>query len=471
MQRLKVTVSCPSCGAPFQLLEGANVARCSYCDLPLLIRSQKNILRYYLEPKLKERSISFLVDRYKKESRQSLPKRIDETRLFFLPFWRFNAQAFYAVNKQPDFLSSPLHPDEKEETEEIRTKDWDINFTAHMTNNLGISTLGMRPDWLNLKLLTEKTYMEEKGEILQLEIDSGSAKRRALKSLEFYLERKKSPEDELILRLVEEHLSLIYFPLWLVNFITSQGKFHLVIDGITKRTLKEDSGYFDLRDKKGDEVEKFHPLKMVPHRCPNCGWDLPVASFHVVFPCGNCKRIWQIHQGTYRQITGEIARAKEEPQIASSESLICHPLWVFEMRLQKEESSSIERIFKVLPSEVGLFGIKDKSTLFLFYIPAFEMKNLYKIPDVGLAFIRTQPDLETDSPKGEKLKGVFISEDDAKKIAELLWLNLISRKANLDLNDLKNPTFKNGRIIWCPFYRDGTFLQDAIIGYCFQKVG
>jgi predicted RNA-binding Zn-ribbon protein involved in translation (DUF1610 family) len=471
MQRLKVTASCPSCGAPFQLLEGANVAVCSYCNLPLLIQSQKNILRYYLEPKLKERSISFLVDRYRKESNQSLPKRIDETRLFFLPFWRFNAQAFYAINQQPDFLSSPLQPDEKEETEEIQTKDWDINFSAHATNSLGVSTLGMRPDWLNLKLLTEKTYMEEKGETLQLEIDSGSAKERALKSLEFYLERKKSPEDELILQLVEEHLSLIYFPFWVVNFITSQGKFHLVIDGVTKRTLKEVPGYFALRENRSDEAEKFHPLKMVPHRCPNCGWDLPVTPFHVVFPCGNCKRIWKIHRGGYSQIEGEIAEVKEESKIASSESLCYYPLWIFEMSFQHGESSSIEKIFELMPSEIGLFGVKDKSKPFLFYIPAFEIKNLHKIPEVGLAFLRTQPNLEIDSQKREDLKGVFISEDDAKQIAELLWLNLISQKANLDLNKWKSPIFENARILWCPFYQDSTFLRDAVIGYSFQKVG
>jgi LSD1 subclass zinc finger protein len=471
MQRLKATASCPSCGAPFELLEGANVARCSYCDLPLLIQSKKNIFRYHLEPKLKKRSISFLVDRYRKENKRSLPKRVDETKLFFLPFWRFNAQAFYAISCQPNFLSFPSIPDEKEEAEEIQTKDWDINFSAHTTGNLGVNTLGMRPDWLNLKLMTEKTCMEEKGEVLNLEIDSWAAKRRALKSLSSYLERKKSPEDELILRLVEEHLSLIYFPFWVTNFITTEGKFHHVIDGITKRTLKEGSGYFELKDEKGDEVEKFHPLKIVPHRCPNCGWDLPVTPFHVVFPCDNCKRIWKIHRGGYSQIKGEITKVKEESKIASSEFLCYYPLWVFEMRLQQGESSSIEKIFELLPSEIGLFGVRDKSKPFLFYIPAFEMKNLHKIPDVGLAFVRTQPDLETDSQKREDLKGVFISEDDAKRIAELLWLNLISQKANLDLNNCKNPTFENGRILWCPFYQDGTFLRDTVIGYCFQKVG
>jgi LSD1 subclass zinc finger protein len=81
MLRLKVSASCPSCGAPFDLLEGANVARCPFCDLPLLFQSQEKILRYYLEPKSKRETIPYLVDRYRKENERSLPKRMDEIKL------------------------------------------------------------------------------------------------------------------------------------------------------------------------------------------------------------------------------------------------------------------------------------------------------------------------------------------------------------------------------------------------------
>ena len=69
------------------------------------------------------------------------------------------------------------------------------------------------------------------------------------------------------------------------------------------------------------------------------------------------------------------------------------------------------------------------------------------------------------------LKGVLISEGDAKKVAEILWLSLVWRRANLNLDAPKIPTFENGRILWCPFFREGTFLRDGVIGYSFQKVG
>ena len=115
--------------------------------------------------------------------------------------------------------------------------------------------------------------------------------------------------------------------------------------------------------------------------------------------------------------------------------------------------------------------MKDESRPFLFYVPAFEMRNLHKIPHIGLAFVRTQPDLEIETVKKRELKGVLLSEDDAKKMVHLLWLTLISRKANLELRDWKNPSFEKGRILWCPCYDEGPFLRDALIGYSFQRVG
>jgi hypothetical protein len=95
---------------------------------------------------------------------------------------------------------------------------------------------------------------------------------------------------------------------------------------------------------------------------------------------------------------------------------------------------------------------------------------LKKVADIGLAYVRTQPNLETVTGKKEDLKGVLISEEDAKKMAEILWFNLISSKIDLALDDWKNPHFGNGKIIWCPCRKQGTFLRDVVIGYSFQKV-
>jgi len=253
------------------------------------------------------------------------------------------------------------------------------------------------------------------------------------------------------------------------NFIASEGKYHQVIDGITKRTLKQKIGFFEPNQEKIKESEKFYPLKIIPHRCPNCGWDLPVTPFHLVFPCENCKRIWRISESGYLRIRGEKAKIKQKKNLNLPRSLEYYPFWVFKTKIPNEKKLTIKDAQRILPSEIGLFKVSDKSKPFLFYVLASEIRNLNKIPDIGLAFTRTQPDLQMESDKIANLKGVFISEEDAKELAEIMWVNLLSSKQNLELKDWKNLVFEDGKVVWVPFYEDGIFLRDAEIGYGFQK--
>ena len=462
MQWLKVTASCPTCGAPLELQEGANVSRCPFCNLPLFFQSPNSILTYYLESKVTRKEIPFLLDRFRKEMGESLSRRVDEIKLYYLPFWRFASQVFYTLI---DDSSGESFQEVKEA--EILTKDWDINFAAHHTNDFSLSTLGMRPEWLKLILLTD-VNLTQSGEVLDPEIDSSSAKDKALQSLYVLMENHRSSEMELVNRSLDETLSLIYFPVWTVNFITGEGKHSQVIDGITGRTLKESPGYFEMKKDESRKVQEVCATKIIPHRCPNCGWDLPVTPFHLVFPCENCRRIWKISENSYQQVKGEIARIKDMPTTEPSKTINYYPFWVFETRPQKENEFSIQKLTELLPSEIGWFKVRDKSKPFLFYIPAFEIRNLGKIPVLSLILTRTQPDLETETWKKIELAGAVMSPEDAQKIAEIAWIYLLSSKINIPLNEWRDLIFENGRIIWYPYYEEGSFMEDAVTGYTFQ---
>lgn len=283
------------------------------------------------------------------------------------------------------------------------------------------------------------------------------------------MESKKTKEEELVLELLEESLSLIYFPLWVVNFITSENKSHQIIDGVVKRTLFQNTGFFELRETQNEKLPKAYPLKIVPHRCPNCGWDLPANPFHLIFPCDNCQRIWKISEAGYQPVKGKMVQPEGQKIKAQSKSIEYYPFWVFQSRPQKEKDFTLQRLVELFPSEVGWFMAKDKSKPFLFYIPGFEIKNLNKIPCISLAFTRSQPELEEKNWEQEKLIGAIRSEEDAKKLAELLWLGLLYSKMNLDFDEWKDLVFENPKIIWYPFQEEGAFLTDPFIGYSFQK--
>jgi predicted RNA-binding Zn-ribbon protein involved in translation (DUF1610 family) len=463
MQRLKVTTSCPSCGAPFEFLEGSNVSLCPFCNQHLLFQPPDKILRYCLEPKLTRKEVPFIVDRFRKEQNQLLTSRIDEIKLYYLPYWRFTAQIFYTLL---DFNFSASLQDEKEIV--ISTKEWDINFPAHISNDLSLDTLGMRPDCLKLKLLTSKNLVKD-GEVLNMQINSSQAKEKALKSLNFFMNNKKKSEQELVLKLLDENLSLIYFPLWVVNFISSGEKAFQIIDGITCRTLSQSPGYFEPKLNGDKEERDQDSLRILPHRCPSCGWDLPASPFHLIFPCENCQKIWRISVNSYQSVNGEIVKPPQELSSNQLKPSEYYPFWIFQTRPCREKSFSIQNLSELFPSEIGWFKVKDKSRPFLFYIPAFEIKNLNKVPGISLTFTRIQPELETELRDRQKLAGAIRSDEDAKKIAELLWLGLIYSKHCLQFEEWKEIILENPRLIWLPYTQECAFLKDSILGYSFQK--
>lgn len=462
MQRLKVSARCPSCGAPLELQEGANVSRCPFCNLPLLFQAPNSILTYYLEPQVNQREIPFRLDRFRKDNGESLSRRVDEIKLYYLPFWRFTCEIFYT---QVD--DSSTEPFQEKTEAEILTKDWDINFPANDSNDFALSTLGLRPEWLKLRLLTDKNLIKT-GHVLTLELDSSSAKEKTLKSLQLLMENKKSSGKELVLKLLDESLSLIYFPLWIANFIANDGKYHQIIDAITGRTLMHSSGYFELKENLTRETKEISTPKIMPHRCPNCGGDLPVTPFHLIFPCENCSRIWELSANGYLPIKGEIAKVKNPELNKPSKSVCYFPFWVFQARPAKEKDFPIQKLVELIPSEIGWFKVKDKSKPFLFYVPAFEIKNLSKVPALSLVLTRTQPDLETEIWEKTKLNGAVMSVEDAQKIAQILWIHLISEKVNLPLDEWKELILEKGKIVWYPYYEECNFLEDLVTGYTFQ---
>lgn len=282
------------------------------------------------------------------------------------------------------------------------------------------------------------------------------------------MEGKRSSGKELILKLLDESLSLIYFPLWVVNFITNDGKYHQIIDAISGRTLKQSPGYFELKENPTRGTKEISTPKIIPHRCPNCGWDLPVTPFHLIFPCENCNRIWEISANGYQPIKGEIAKVKNSELTGSSKSICYYPFWVFQARPAKTKDFPIRKLVELIPSEIGWFKVKDKSKPFLFYIPAFEIKNLSKIPALSMILTRTQPDLETETWEHPKLSGAVMSAADARKIAQILWIHLISEKVNLPLDEWKELILEKGKLVWYPYYEECNFLEDLITGYTFQ---
>jgi LSD1 subclass zinc finger protein len=93
MNRIVVKTECASCGAPLDLTEGSNAVRCQHCRSNLLVTGRKQVLSYYVPPRLGERrAIAMAVMAQRNMGRCDL--RGIKSRLYFIPYYRMTGQDF-----------------------------------------------------------------------------------------------------------------------------------------------------------------------------------------------------------------------------------------------------------------------------------------------------------------------------------------------------------------------------------------
>jgi DNA-directed RNA polymerase subunit RPC12/RpoP len=93
MNRLVIATECPSCGAPLDFTEGSNAVTCQHCRSKLLVTGRKQVLSYYVPPRLEERrAVAMAVMAQRNMGRSDL--RGIKSQLYFLPYYRMTGQDF-----------------------------------------------------------------------------------------------------------------------------------------------------------------------------------------------------------------------------------------------------------------------------------------------------------------------------------------------------------------------------------------
>jgi DNA-directed RNA polymerase subunit RPC12/RpoP len=115
MNSLVVATECPSCGAPLDFTEGSNAVACQHCRSNLLVTGRKQVLSYYIPPRLEERrAVAMAVMAQRNRGRSDL--RGIKQQLYFLPYYRMTGQDFgweKAPPKQIPAEEGYLEGDEK----------------------------------------------------------------------------------------------------------------------------------------------------------------------------------------------------------------------------------------------------------------------------------------------------------------------------------------------------------------------
>jgi LSD1 subclass zinc finger protein len=485
--RLTVSTECPTCGAPLDFTEGSHAIQCSHCRSRLLVTGRKQLLSYFISPKLDVHRAVAKALLAQKEA--GVECRVIEPRLYFIPYYRLTGHDFLwerAAPKQKvepiglsafspdpphadltmtlqaasDFVgdlwefgkriyqgkdespsgsveskqTAPMEPpvaaprriEPAREEDEMTFRDRYVekNFIACDLKGWGSYSLGVRPSVLRLKLF-RKEVLEEQGKIVSVTVSSDEAFSQAMK--------KAEPEQVLYRQVLGRVLSLIYFPFWVIR-VQRQGEERLIfLDAVSERVIHLDAPISLLPLLDRPIMGEAATVGFRPLTCPNCGWDLPFTPEEILFFCTSCARGWQIEGSALSPIHYQVA---SPPEGAAAARYL--PFWVLQAAVEQNPS-------------------------FRFFLPGFRYRRLKLLGDLAKRLSKAQPVYTLSADSFIPPQGGCYDQEDAALLARFTWAGMQGLRR---MKTLEEPPFsvRSATLTWLPFRVEGSDLRDPFTG-------
>lgn len=489
--RLTVSTGCPACGAPLDFTEGSHAIQCGHCRSRLLVTGRKQLLSYFISPKLDvHRAVAKALLALKEEGVEC---RVIEPRLYFIPYYRLTGHDFLWEKSAPkpkiepidlsafspdppqadltmtlqaasDFLGDlweigkkmyrgedePLsEPDESKSTEPIERKQPVVDLRrkgaapASEEEEMTFRDRYVEKNFIACDLKGWGAYsLGVRAAVLRLELfrkevleEQGTIVGVTLSSEEALRQgmRKAEPENVLYRQVLGRVLSLIYFPFWVIR-VQRQGEDRLVfLDAVSERAIHSDAPISLLeflgRPASGEAATVgFRPLT-----CPNCGWDLPFDPEDILFFCTSCARGWQIEGSALSPIDYQVAAL---PDGAAASRYL--PFWVLQAEVEGNPSAR-------------------------FFLPAFRYRRLKLLGDLAKRLSKSQPVYTVSTAPFVPSQGGCYDSEDAASLARFTWAGMRGTQ------EMKTPEEKpffvrSISLTWFPFQIEGNALRDPFTG-------
>lgn len=489
--RLTVSTECPTCGAPLDFTEGSHAIQCGHCRSRLLVTGRKQLLSYFISPKLDvHRAVAKALLAQKEEGVEC---RVIAPRLYFIPYYRLTGHDFLWERSAPkpkvepidlsafspdppqtdltmtlqaasDLLgdlwefgkkiyrgedeplsepdeSKPMTPAEsnppvvaprQKESEPVREEN-EMTFRDRYVekNFIACDLKGWGSYSLGVRPAVLRMELFRK-EILQ---EQGTIVGVTVSSEEALSQgmRKAEPENVLYRQVLGRVLSLIYFPFWVIR-VQREGEERLTfIDAVSERVIHLDAPSSLIESLDRPAAGEAATVGFRPLTCPNCGWDLPFMPEDILFFCTSCSRGWQIEGSALSPIDYQVAGLPEGA--APSRYL---PFWV-------------------LQAEV------DQNSSFRFFLPAFRYRRLKLLGDLAQRLSKAQPVYTVSTESCVPSRGGCYDSEDADLLARFTWAGLQGRQEMKALE--KKPFFvRSATLTWFPFQVEAKGLRDPFTG-------
>ncbi len=454
----RLGITCCFCGGSLEVDEASHTARCGHCGSVLRVAREGGIRGYYIDDDTPKREVKFLIDRHLKDSGDPLVSSWGDISRVYLPFWRISAITFSAVDKSKvtvfEYGDSQREPAEESQGVQVKIVTKDVTFCGNDRFAWGIESLGIRTQVLRLDPLCSEFY--ESNHPVKLTTDFEQAKDRFIKTVESTATAVSTTGSRVNVSAISPEGMLIYFPIWLAEVTSRSGGYVVQYDPVAKRVVSMAQSEFEIPLSESAPSYGCDSIRITPHRCPNCGCDLPECKESVAYYCGNCGRLFT-HRGLeYKQL---------ELRIPSDINQGCRlfPFWVFD--LANSVGPEKENLLKAL----NLIGFsRDR-----FYVPAFNITNPSRLLRLVSHYNRIRDELtfEGRSSRNCAFADVTLA---AEAAASLISPLTAATKAIKGYGSYETPAeglvgMSDPELVWPPHALDRYFWREQITGAAIEK--
>lgn len=462
----RLLLRCPFCGAQIESLEEEHVVRCSFCSSKLLASVRGGSPAYSLAPKIQEQErIRFmLLERMRRAGMDTAT--LTSLGLTYLPFWRLQAVSYkwvFGSRSIGGTEPTELLPPPAEKVRELVVRPLDHSISASPGCGLDIKSLGVRTQVLPLSTAAPE-------ELRQSSFPVEISRAKAMEALERLTQGYAQPQGltpEMVLEtLVGVRLSLVFFPVWRGVVRAGEEEQHFFLDGLEGTLLGKTTlaGPASKYSPQGARESSLGELRLLPFRCPNCGWDLPFRPSSLLHLCPTCLRLWSGHEGGWKEIPYEAAIP---PGGKFKEELLWVPFWCFQCRYSDgrkvlERASELRGLALQAP---GPGRRPDDEAPLILYVPGIRLPDPKVSMALAVRLTGAQPKMTLSGfPTGMKVNsaGASLSMEDAGQMALPVLAGLIPFRNRQLLNWLRGVKAELGeaKVRFLPFARKDIFWME-----------
>ncbi|MFQ5328583.1 MAG: hypothetical protein ACE5D4_01165 [Thermodesulfobacteriota bacterium] len=454
--QLLVSVRCPECGGSVRHLEGAYTFTCPFCASVLRIETAGVTLKYIIPSRLERSDIEEAIQVLEEGREFTGDREIEWVVTVYKPFWYFKGMVYSCRSRGGK--------------NDVDGRTWSYTFQANTTFAPSLHSLGLRSEVLDIEAY-DSDRLEDDAVILPVTVNKDDAEQEALDCADRGVMDQSAQWKFHRTSIIGEKLFLIYYPILVVSYAERDSIHATLLDGVNATPLVESEGGLPEVGESGVKEEPYH-LRIVTHRCGNCGYDLEARDFDIIFNCKNCSRIWMLRGNNYHPIKAWLIESGNE------RSDVYLPFWRFEVNISSEslgvEVKSIGDFSTLMKMGRHMLRNEEPARAIRFYIPALVTRNAKALIKLAARIGTFQKELPICRGSGlphQRLWNASLPLEEAEEmLAPLIFqvVGRVDRKAIQFYNDMEI-TVTDRQLVWYPFEERGAYLEDAFHNYHLPK--